>query len=117
MSALQADVQRRAAGLPSTLSPAPAASSMPGLGTPEKGRQPGQPSGQASPPSQQKLSPGRQRMVRELAEVRQWLAEAQDHRTALQLQQQELQVRAATALLFPEPGVVNNRAGDLNKSQ
>ena len=72
---------------------AAAAPRVPELATPEKGGQPGGSVGQGSPPNQQKLSPGRQRMARELAEARQWLAEALEHRAALQLQQQQLHVR------------------------
>lgn len=79
---------------------------VPELATPERGGQPGRSAGQASPPSQQKLSPGRQRMARELAEARQWLAEALEHRAALQMQQQELHVRpeGTTLLLSKQSG-------------
>ncbi|BDA44627.1 hypothetical protein COCOBI_06-1030 [Coccomyxa sp. Obi] len=96
--ALEADAHRRAAALQAGQQPggvAAATPRVPELATPERGGQPGGSAGQASPLSQQKLSPGRQRMARELAEARQWLAEALEHRAALQLQQQELHGQVA----------------------
>ncbi len=88
-------MHRRAAGRQARALPVDPAAAASTEATPEKGGQPGQPVGQGSPGSQQKLSPGRERMARELGQARQWLAEAVDHRNALQQQQQELQVRAA----------------------
>lgn len=96
LPALQADAHRGAAALQAGQQlggMAAAEARVPELATPERGGQPGGSVRPASPASQQKLSPGRQRMARDLAEARQWLAEALEHRAALQLQQQELHVR------------------------
>jgi hypothetical protein len=59
---------------------------------------PGSPSDSSGPPAEERMSPSRQKMSRDLDEARQWLAEALEHTSALQQQEQALKVLPCLAL-------------------